>query len=363
MQETSLPKRFEVLEVRGSPHERGYQYGAHNKAKIKGVLDAHYRKFATKEPRFSKEQLLNQASKYEPFVLNFSERVSQEVHGIAEGAEVDPLEIYLVGAEGEIFNALRAEYPARNCTSFAATGAATTDHLTYVGQDNDEPDDPWLAGECVTLTRHIQTDAPNVLIYTYAGVPAMMGINSSGLCLCLNAIKQGAPKMGVPIQWVQREVLNQRTLEDAIKVVQNANRAGGMNMMLGSKEGIADLEVNAHEVKMWRSDKTLYHANHYLEPNDFAADDPSSNYYSNSSLRCIRMKDLIAQKEGSLNLETFEGMLADHGNEPNTICRHLDDSPGGYARTFDAMIFIAEKGEAWIARDNPCTSPFVKYQV
>jgi isopenicillin-N N-acyltransferase like protein len=357
------PKSLEVLEVRGSPNQRGYQYGSHNKSKIRRVLDAHYRVFAAKEPRFSREQLLDQASKYERYVTNFSERVGQEVRGTAEGAEVDPREIYLIGAEGEIFNALRAEYPSRSCTSFAVRGGSTSDHLTYVGQNNDEPDDPWLSGDCVTLTRHIQKDAPDVLIYTYAGVPAMMGINSSGLCLCLNAIKHGAHRLGVPIQWIQREVLNQRTLEDAIEVVERADRAGAMNMMMGSPEGIADLEANPHEVRVLRSDRSLYHANHYLEPSAYAPDATSSVYYANSSSRCGRMKDLIQVNDGKLDLASLEDMLADHQNEPDTICRHLNSTPTGTARTFDAMIFIAEKREAWIARDNPCTSPFVKYQV
>jgi isopenicillin-N N-acyltransferase like protein len=363
MEESQVPKKFDVLEVAGTPNERGYQYGLHNKGKIRGVLDAHYRRFATREEGFSNEQLLNQASKYEPYVIDFSERVAQEVRGIAEGADVDLREIYLIGAEGEVFNALRAEYPARSCTAFAVRAGATSDDLTYVGQNNDEPDDPWLSGECVTLTRHIQKDAPDVLIYTYAGVPAMMGINSAGVCLCLNAIKPGPAKLGVPIQWVQRELLNQSSLEDAIRVVQDADRAGAMNMMIGSPDGIADLEVNPWEVRVHRSEKSLYHANHYEESNQIAPDDPSSAYYANSKTRCDRMNDLIRLNQGNLDLKRLEGILSDHQNGTNSICRHLNDTATGRSRTFDAMIFVAEKREAWIARDSPCSSEFVKYQV
>ena len=136
-----------------------------------------------------------------------------------------------------------------------------------------------------------------------------------------------------------------------------------MNLMVGSPDGIADIEANPHEVRVARSDGSLCHANHYSEPSDYAPDDTSSEYYVNSCTRWSRMKDILQVNDGKLDLETLENMLADHQNEPNAICRHLSSTVTGNARTFDAMIFVAEKREAWIARDNPCTSRFVRYQV
>ena len=354
-------KPYRVLEVSGSASERGYKYGSYHAALIRRLLNSHY-DFYSAYLSTSRDEALKWASKYVPPTREYSEEVAKELEGMAEGSGLKLEEIMLIAAFNEVF------YPklARACTSFAVRDGATSDGLSYVGQNNDEGIDPWLNGDCTTLTRFNHKDAPNALIYSDAGAPAMMGINSAGLSVCLNALGFDEPKLGVPMLCVVRELFNQKNIDEAVGAIERANRAFALNIVMGSPEGIANVETNPFKVETTRADDVLYHANHYLWcPVEGFSQAKSAEYLKNSAFRCERMKALIETNKGKLDLSLLESILRDHENRPNTICAHVNESRSRahWSRTLDGMIYIPEKKEAWITHGNPCEAEFVKYTV
>ena len=310
-----LINKYDVLETQGNAYERGYRYGDYHKHLIRRLLDSHY-EFYVRYLHTSKQDALAEASMYEQPIRNYSEEIADEIKGTAEGANVQVNEILLLTAFNEVF------YPklSRVCTSFAARGEATADGLTYVGQNNDEGIDPWLDGDCTTLTRLRQKSSPDALIYTYAGAPAMMGINSSGLSLCINALGFDKPKVGVPMLCVVREVLNQKDLAGALASIERADRAFALNFILGDTKGIMDVEANPLRVTARRSEGVLAHANHYLYGVNGFTEAKSEDYQTNSNARCDRMDGLVNRGKGKLSLASFQEFLRDHENKPNTVC-------------------------------------------
>ncbi|HYB04555.1 MAG TPA: C45 family peptidase [Nitrososphaerales archaeon] len=354
-------KPYQILEVSGGPSERGFKYGAHHAALIKRLLNSHYEFYITYF-NTSRDEALGMARKYIQPTQDYSEDIAQELQGVAEGSGLKMEEVMMIAAFNEVF------YPklAKACTSFAVRNGATSDGLTYLGQNNDEGIDPWLDGDCTTLTRVVQKDAPNALIYTYAGAPAMMGINSAGVSLCLNALGFDAPKLGVPMLCVAREVLNQKDLDGAVDAIERANRAFALNFIMASPEGIANVEANPMKMETTWSDDVLYHANHYIFcPVEGFSEAKSDDYRKNSTFRCDRMRVLVEANKGRLNRTVLEGILRDHENRPDMICAHVNEkrSKSHWSRTLDGMIYIPEKREAWIAHGNPCESEFIRYGV
>jgi isopenicillin-N N-acyltransferase-like protein len=65
--------------------------------------------------------------------------------------------------------------------------------------------------------------------------------------------------------------------------------------------------------------------------------------------------------KGRFNLETLQAFLRDHENRPNSICCHSGENRD--SKTFSGMIYIPERGEAWLTRGNPCESEFFRYSV
>jgi hypothetical protein len=352
--------KYDVLETQGNAYERGYRYGAYHAHLIRRLLNSHY-EFYARYLQTSKQDALAEASMYEPPIRNYSEEIADEIRGTAEGANVQLNEILLITAFNEVF------YPklSRVCTSFAARGAATADGLTYVGQNNDEGIEPWLDGDCTTLTRLRQKSCPDALIYTYAGAPAMMGINSSGLSVCINALGFDKPKIGVPMLCVVREVLNQKDLDGALASIQRADRAFALNFILGDPKEIMDVEANPLKVTTMRSEEALHHANHYLYGISGFTEAKSEDYQANSKARCDRMEELVNRGKGKLNLASFQGFLRDHENKPNTVCAHVNPTKpkARHSRTLDGMIYVSEKKEAYITKGNPCENEFVRYTV
>lgn len=349
-----------MLEVRGGPYERGYQYGSHFKAVMNRLLQSNYHHYS-KVARMSKQSLLRRAVSYRKYTESFSSLVGDEIHGMADGAGAAVDEVYVLAAFNEFC------YPSvvNHCTGFAVRDGTTSDSLTYVGQNNDEAIDPWLNGDCVTLTRHIQSGAPDVLIYTYAGVPAQMGINSEGFALCINALHYDRATTGVPMHCLVREVLNQKSVDDAIELIKGTKRPYSLNFVMGDTKRVVDVETTPKAVGIMNSEEMVYHTNHFVCLKDPRIGSQEDRSFINTKTRCGRIEELLQSKKGRLNLPVLESFLRDHSNWPGSICRHLGarEGNGRNVKTFDSMIYIPEKREAWLTRGNPCENEFVRYAV
>ena len=358
MATVAVKRTHRVLEVRGSAYERGYRYGSHFRPLLNRLLKANYR-YYSEVGGIAKERLLRRASTYRRYTEDFSSTVSDEIKGMADASGVKIDEIYVLAA----FNELYYPAPRNHCTSFAVRNGATRDGLTYVGQNNDEAIEPWLNGDCVTLTRMVQRSAPNVLIYTYAGVPAQMGMNSHGFSLCVNALHYDRASTGVPMFCLAREVLNQKSVEDAIQLIRGTKRPYSLNFVMGDTKQVVDVESTPRALEITTSDDIVYHTNHYVCSKDPRVGSQRDKKFRNTKTRCRRIQDLLLSKKGKLDLAILETFLRDHRNWPDAICCHSGarEGAGAKVKTFDSMIYIPEKREAWLTRGNPCEAEYQRY--
>jgi len=348
-----------VVEISGGAHERGYQYGSKCKDVIKRLVNAHYSLFEH-HFKLSKDQLLREARKYIPFIEDYSPEIADEIRGTAEGAGIQTEELVAVIAFVELY------YPRLlgGCTSFAAAGNATTHGTTYVGQNNDEALDPWLNGDCCTLVNVKRNSGASFLTYTYAGIPAMMGVNSRGIALCINALICEQFKLGVPILVVVREVLQQTTIGDAIGAIIRANRAQSLNFLIADENGeIYDIEAMPKNLDHFYSNKYMAHSNHFLSKKLDFERDVIVSAIPDTIIRYNRMNRLLSEKCGAIDLKALMEFTKDHVNYPYSICRHKSPgaSPEEAMVTFDSFIFVPAKKEMWIARGNPCQNEFTRY--
>jgi len=353
-----------IVEISGTPRERGYRYGENCKNIIQQLLNAHYA-FYDREIGVSKELLINEASKLINFVEKYSSEIAEEMKGTAEGSGVKYEEILIISGFIEIY------YPKifAGCTTLAVSGKVTLDGETYIAQNNDEALDPWLEGNCVVLLKVRRKTGPDLLTYTYAGIPAMMGINSSGIGLCINALLCEISTLGVPLLTITREILQQKTLEDAVEAIRRAKRGNSLNFGIADSKGrICDIECTPKRVDcLFTEDPYFAHTNHFLSKKlgiqkDIIRDS-GIGFGRDSVFRHKRMYKLINEREGHVDLKTIMSFFRDHENYPNSICRHVNpkDSIAEKAKTFDSMIFATSQRTAWISRGNPCENEYSIY--
>jgi isopenicillin-N N-acyltransferase-like protein len=353
---TLADRRHELLELRGSAYERGRAYGRHYRDLIPRLVSLHLEHHAVVRGT-PKDEVLERARRYRRNTEEFSTEVGDELRGAAETAGIGADEIYVLAAFCELLypDATRQRSAPSHCTSFAARDGATWDGLTYVGQTDDDSTRPWLDGDAVTIVRYEAPRSPRTLVYSYAGVPAQMGINSAGLAVGVNAIPFDRAEDGVPMWCLVREVLDRTRVEDALTLIRETKRAYALNFVLADPHEIADVEATPVSVDEMRSDDLLYHSNHCVTG---AAAAPGTN----SRLRLERIAELMEAARGRLDRATLQTFLRDHRNRPDSICSHAGENPQDPDnRTFDAMLYVPERREAWLTRGYPCESEFVRY--
>jgi len=353
-----------IVEMSGTPRERGYRYGEECGNIIQQLVNAHYA-FYDREIGVSRGKLLNEANKLINFVEEYSPEIAEEMKGTAEGAGIKYEELLVISGFIEIY------YPKifAGCTTLAVSGKVTLDGETYIAQNNDEALVPWLKGDCVVLLRIRRKAGPDILTYTYAGIPAMMGINSAGIGLCLNALLCEISTIGVPLLIVTREILNQKTLEDAIEAVERAKRGNSLNYGVADSKGrICNIECTPKTVDcLFEEDPYFVHTNHFLSKKLGIQKDIIRNsgvgFGRDSVFRYERMYKLISEREGRVDLKTIMSFFRDHENHPDSICRHVNpkDSVSEKAKTWDSMIFVTSQRTAWISRGNPCENEYNRY--
>lgn len=312
--------------------------------------------------KLSKQEIWTRASKYLPYIDEYSPTVADEIRGIAAGSERKLEEIAMLVCYYEIYDRLAFR---SGCTSFAITGRATVDGSTYTGQNWDDDVSWYWNGEMPVLLREECDPSPNLLAYTYPGIPVGAGINSVGLALSWNTMHSEEQQVGVPTYAITTEVLHQKRIGDALGAIIRAKRAESFNFVLADAEGeIYDVEATPSAVDIIYSNRHIGHANNFLSTKLNVKQDVIVGYLPDTIVRANRMNRLLDERAGTFDLKIAMGLLKDHANYPKSICRHPSPEEGGHqGKTFDSWVMVPARREMWLCHGNPCQNEFEKYTI
>jgi len=351
----STEKPISALELSGGPFERGRKYGTHFKHLIAHLIQEGF--YKELRARTTKRQLLRRAKRYAPFIEDYSPEIAEELKGLAEGSGRSYEEIIMINAYEEI------DELAGRCTAFAATGNATKDGKTYLGQNWDGVDWEWGGGEFALLLTIKRNDGVNILNYTSPGFLSCAGLNSNGIGICFNTVPRLALRVGVPTYIIVADVLRQKTIGEALNSVLRAKRAGCFNFVITDETELYDVEGTPDDVDIAYADDCIAHANHFVSQKFYSKQDMSFRISRGSTfVRYNRMRRLLKQKFGALDLETCEGFLKDHVNYPSSICQHPEQEKGPKIRSLDSWIMVPAQREFWIAHGMPCEHEFQQFK-
>ena len=348
-------RTFQYVKIEpGSPHEMGIQYGRQARGKILAGLED-YRQLFAETCDMPWSEILAYAATFIPLVEEALPEIMQEVRGIAAGAEVGIHDLMVLNCRYEI-----TKFPRPSeCTSFALLPEAAKDGKTFVGQDWD-----YRAGilDNVVVVHFLQPDGTRILGLAEAGQVIRNGFNSHGIGLCANNLQSIHDRRGtgIPVTFLRRKVLSSRTFDEARRLVENENdrRDVSCNMMLASAEGRAlDLETYPGGTDFIRPvDGILTHANHFeVNPKNEALE---------TSPRGERLRRLLEEKKGEIDVPHIIRCLSDHENYPKAICRHPSDVSlrlGRRGITVAGAIYDLAGGTARICAGPPCEGEFVEY--
>ncbi|WP_296380503.1 C45 family peptidase [Reyranella sp.] len=340
---------FPLIELSGSPRERGRQHGRAAPDRIKRGI-AMYSESLLKNG-VDWKQLEQRAEAMVPTVDTFDPTYVEEMRGIAEGAGTAFAGIMLMNARTEMVAAARKQQVQKDvpdgCTAALALPEASADGVLLHGQNWD-----WRAecAETAVVLRIRREDGPDILTFTEAGGLARSGLNSAGIGLTANALecdrdyRRGA---GVPLPFIRRKVLESAYLAEAVRTIFSTPKLGSNHMAVSHCGGEAFGFECAPDETFWIApDKGVYvHANHWIADAARArVKDTGIQETPCSIYRDKRVREHLTRKRdgghGKLTLEDFRQAFFDDYGSPWSVCRPPRPNNRGNLVATSAMILM-----------------------
>lgn len=343
-----------VVHVSGTHREAGAQVGAACAAAIQEAAE-----FDADLPagRTRPEQLAL-ADRYREVTSAAYPWYAEELEGAAEAAEVDPLALFACAVE-EIWYEPRAHALRGRCSDLVAVPPATAGDRVLVAHNNDMTRK--YQEQLVAIEWEIPGDP--VVLTIGNGVWISTGWNSAGLSLTGNELSPNDERIGVPREIQVRSMLRQPTMDMMVGEALRHDRASSYNNVLVSRDGdVVNVEGSATAAELTGPDEAghLAHTNHYVS-DSMVRYERDPEYAERSAVRYRRARELLDSRgPGTIDAEELRGMLSDHENPPDSLCRHPELWGGESATAFWCIADLTNMRIAY-GRGNPCDSVAQEY--
>ena len=267
-----------------------------------------------------------QTAKFQPFLQSKFPRYYEEIQGIAEGAQVDALDVLALNIRSEIAFGLFDEKSRRpmaidGCT---ALGWKVPSGSTFLAQNWDwkSKQKPNLIVLRVNPKGVPGMNLPSFQMITEAGIIGKIGFNEHGVGCLLNGIRaKGVNPERMPIHFALRTILESKTKQDALKAIESVGLAGSSHILLGDDTGPTGLECTSVGYKELPADELgrVIHANNLILKHD-AVFEPL--WLEDSPKRTARLQELATREVGDkASFSSLLELFKDEQNAPASINR------------------------------------------
>jgi isopenicillin-N N-acyltransferase like protein len=340
-------RKLRELTVMGSPSEIGYQHGRAFAVEIQRFLDDDLARInSLRERPLSRENALRAAGQYAKWIEREVPDVADEIAGIARGSNIDYLEAVLLQIRREIV----ADHTASECTAIGRW----TDTSCLLAQTVD------LAGNMGDLALILKVvplrpDSPAVCMFTFIGLCGYLGLNESGLAICINMIQSPGWRPGVSPYALMRHLLSKASVAEALDEIQRIHRASSRFFMLADWQGLVGVEMTVNDHRTLNA-RRLVHTNHFIHRDFTGMERNTRSGLANSRLRFDRASKLFADGD------VPEVILRDHENFPRSICSHNQGSIR-VPCTVGAVILKPREQELLATAGLPCQNLFETFSI
>ncbi len=283
------PRR--VVRASGTRYEIGHQHGLAHRSEIRGFLNDQTTRLAHLMPRPPTRAELAPAIEQHAVVIEAKlPGMAEELRGLAAGAGISLEDAYLLQLRRELagYRKVRAR---GDCTTF---GRLTADGAV-LGQTIDLNGN--MVPELTAMEVVHRANGRRVLLTSFTGLLGYLGLNDSGLAICLNLVLGGEWRPGIPGYMAIRHLLDEAsTVRDCIDLLGNMPLASSRSLTISDGARLVTVEYILDEMVVLEGD-SLVHTNHFLHP-DFIERDELNPFARTSSLRrldaCIAALDRLS---------------------------------------------------------------------
>ncbi len=306
-----MVQELPIIKVKGTPRERGVAYGEQAAKRIQDTFEFYDRIVFTKSALTATE-IRDRAEQVADLIYQFAPDLAEEIQGIAQGAALEPWQLYLLNARTEVLNASVAE-----CTALYFQDSA------ILGQTWD-----WIREmeDLVLLLQCEYPDGRSLLTLTEPGILAKVGMNSYGLGVCLNILFSPHSLNGVPVHVLLRAILECSDLDSVRVVLERAGTGRSSHFLVGDDAGncLGVEFAGGGRADLHAHDGVVLHTNHCLDS------DLECMVVPTSTERFQQASGLLEGSKGR-DLDMMMEVLSDdgQGNESILCPYHPEATLGG----------------------------------
>ena len=370
VQPSSSPSAFQFLRSEGAANDVGRAHGEVFKDQVRASVAACRRRVEevlglpwSEAMQFARDQRTR--------LGELDAGLIAEMEGIAEGADLQPLDIVALHVRTALSRMVERSRDAvmqssdpmsdgLECTTIAVVRAATASGHTLAAQNWDMHAS--YQPRVVLIEQHIEGE-PALMFVTEAGMVFSHGMNDAGLVMLGNALHShlgGPPDHGIPVQVARRRAMRTGSAAAARHELEVLDRAHSVNHLLADTQGAAvDLEaVPGRIYDVVSDDGILVHTNHFV--NQQALDqrvELTTRVGNDSRRRAGRAGAFLRNRAGGIDVADLQELLRDHDGSPESVCRHHDASaPPTASSTVSSTVFDPAAGRLWNAPGPSCVA-------
>jgi isopenicillin-N N-acyltransferase-like protein len=331
------PLTLRTIHVQGTPAELGRAHGEELRSEVRAFVAqrlAALRVYMEERGTHGGvEDFLRVGARCLEIARDWDPLGSAEHDGIAEGAGVDPAELYAVANMTDVRDVLLLPPPNREdegCTSFLLPARLSAQRAIVAGQTWDlNPDDL----DFVVAVHRRPTEGPETWSVTCVGCLSLVGMNEWGLAVGTTNIKVRSTRPGVGYMSLLHRALQERSRQAACDTVLGAPRAAAHTYWMADADGGLEIEAMAFDAVVRQLDNApealagdgpLVRTNHCLAPSVAALQGEPTT--SSSRARLKRAQELLGR--GPHDLESLKALLADRSDGVDSINRYPEDEQG-----------------------------------
>jgi isopenicillin-N N-acyltransferase-like protein len=195
---------------------------------------------------------------------------------------------------------------------------------------------------------------------TEAGIIGKIGLNSSGVGVCINAIRsRGVDFTRLPVHLAIRAALDSTSKASALATLDKAGVASAVHLLIGDDTGSTSVEYsNLDIIKFEMRDGQIAHSNHFIVEH---AEGVKPASFSRDSLERIgRARELLGEAKGKIGMEKgptvgiMERMLEDEEGLPGAINRVATEISPSATLFGIVMDLKGKRAEVRVGRPTEC---------
>ncbi|MGF6965154.1 hypothetical protein OKW43_002159 [Paraburkholderia sp. WC7.3g] len=255
-----------------------------------------------------------------------------EIDGMAVGLGWPAEDAFIWNCRGELIH-----HAPDGCTTLAAS----TPDARFIAHNEDG--DPYLRDKCCMVDIR-PTGKPGFVSFYYPGsLPGhTFAVNRAGLVQAINNLRIKQPAVGVPRMVLSRAVLDAASLDNAVHVLNNVQRASGFHHTLGcvGDERLMSVEATVKRCSVSQVPGRSGHANHLIH----AGCDAEAQIVTRSSGDRQARVDLLLAAGGDMSGASLLQVLSDRAPTGLPIYRDDPADPDEENTLATALFILTDAG-------------------